>query len=63
MSHQTWLEKPYQDAYAAADRLEAACDADPLLASMVDLRQRIVPRDMPELACALDDAIARRYDR
>jgi hypothetical protein len=60
MTHQTWLEQPYQDACAQADRLEAACDADPLLASMVDLRQRIVTRDMPELACALDDAIARR---
>jgi hypothetical protein len=60
MSHQTWLEQPYQDAYAQADRLEAACDADPLLSAMVDLRQRIDARDMPELACALDDEIARR---
>jgi hypothetical protein len=63
MTHQTWLEQPYQDAYAQADRMEAACDAYPLLAAMVDLRGRVDERDMPELACALDDAIARRYDR
>ena len=63
MTHQTWLERPYQDAYAQADRLEAACDADQLLSAMVDLRQRIDAVAMPEVALALDDAIARRGDR
>ena len=60
MNHQAWLEQPYQDECAQADRLEAACDADPLLSAMVDLRGRVDAVAMPELACALDDAIARR---
>ena len=60
MDHQAWLEQPYQDQARKADRLEAACDAEPLLAAMVDLRARIDPRALPEVACALDDAIARR---
>jgi hypothetical protein len=62
MNHQTWLEQPYQDEAREADRLEAACAADPLLAAMVDLRQRIDAVAMPEVALALDDAIARRVE-
>jgi hypothetical protein len=52
----------FREHNAQADRLEAACDADPLLSAMVDLRQRIDAVAMPEVACALDDEIARRVE-